>query len=799
MFFAALLFSFLLPQIDGVALSGVVFDPNAAVVGDAQVLLEQPTALKKWETTTKADGTFRFDRLAFGTYQLTIHKEGYFQATTEVRLESSKTVEFTIAPAETLKQEIEVIARPEPINLDTVSAQTTVNDEVIQNIPYTGRRNFLNALALMPGIMRDNSNQLHIHGSRSDQIRYQLDGMNLTDASSGGLASNIPMDAIESVDLDLTGYSAEFGKASGGIVRVHSQFIGDKYRFNVTDFIPGVDFREKSIVEFSPRLLFSGPLVQSKLWFMYSGSLRYVRTFVDDIPRPNNQHGQTLTDQLLKLQWNMKEAHVVTLNVLHNGEYLSNTGLSVVRPKETTTNVLRRGTTVGFSDRYSRGRILLETDLQYTRRHDYDLAKGTELLEARPQIWRGNFFTDRNGSTRRFHAAQTVTWQWESGGITHRLKTGGEFDSVSSNLRLDRRPFLLFNEAGELRMGIDFTGPNSARINNEEYGAFLLDRMVLNPKLQVEAGVRFDRERVISRNNIAPRVGFSYLPRGTGTSKISGGIGLFSDNIALLNLQLPRMQRRLTTAFEDGIPVAAASATDTRVSRDLRNPSGLHWNVAWEHEWAPRWVSRIDYIQKTGRDQVRLAALPSVNGFDLVFDNSGKSTYRGIEFTLDRPIRTNLRILASYIYSNAKARPSMSLDFPDPALELVPDAPVDWHTPHRFVSWAYFPMPKEMSGSFSVEARSGFPFTVVDDLNHIVGGYNNRTIPAHFVTNVSVEKEIPIPFQSGKRMAFRVGVTNLFNRFNPRFVDANINSPRFLTFSDSSNRHFVARVRILKK
>jgi outer membrane receptor protein involved in Fe transport len=87
----------------------------------------------------------------------------------------------------------------------------------------------------------------------------------------------------------------------------------------------------------------------------------------------------------------------------------------------------------------------------------------------------------------------------------------------------------------------------------------------------------------------------------------------------------------------------------------------------------------------------------------------------------------------------------------------------------------------------------------VDNLNHIVGDYNGRHLPTYFVTNASVEKQIPMPLGKGKRVALRVGVTNLFNQFNPRSVDANVNSPYFLTLSDSSNRHFSARVRILKK
>src|SRR5262245_33653907 len=361
--YAAVLALFLLPQTDPLSLGGTVFDTNAQPVPNVRVHLEQPTSREQWDTTTRQDGTFRFDRLALGTYRATVQREGYFEVSTEVRLESSKTVEFTLAAAETVKQEIDVIARPEPINTDAVAPQNVVNDEVIQSIPYTGRQNFLNALSQMPGVLRDNINQVHIHGSSSSAVRYQLDGLYLTDASAGGLGANIPIDAVESVDMDLSNYSAEFGKSSGGVVRVHSQFIGDKYKFNVTDFIPGWDFRQKSIAEFSPRLLFSGPLVQKKLWFMYSGTVRYIHSLLEELPVPTSERSrtQTSTDQLLKLQWNLRESHVLTFELLHNADYLSNVGLSLVRPRTATTNYLSRGTTLGVSDRHIMGRKVLET------------------------------------------------------------------------------------------------------------------------------------------------------------------------------------------------------------------------------------------------------------------------------------------------------------------------------------------------------------------------------------------------------------------------------------------------------
>src|SRR5215471_4006204 len=418
MVLAALLFVSVLLQTDPLSLTGIVLDSNAKPVTSAHVHLEEPTARQEWGMDTKPDGTFRFDRLAFGTYRITIRSEGYFETSAEVRLESSKTVEFTLATAEKLKQEVEVIARPEPINTDSVAPQNIVNDEVIQNLPFPGRQNFLNALSAMPGVLQDDMNQIHIHGSRPDQVRYQLDGLYLTDPSSGGLGANIPIDSIESVDMELANYSAEFGKASGGVVNVHSQFIGDKYRFNVTDFIPGWDFRQKSIAEFSPRVSFSGPLVQKKLWFMYSSTVRYIHSFLEELQTPPDERTRTQSsaDQLLKLQWNLKESHVVTFEVLHNSEYWGNWGLSLVLPRETTTNILRRGTTVGISDRNVVRGKLFETDLQWTRQRDSDLAKGTEPLEITAGLWSGNYYRDQRNSAHRVHAAETVAWDQEATG-----------------------------------------------------------------------------------------------------------------------------------------------------------------------------------------------------------------------------------------------------------------------------------------------------------------------------------------------------------------------------------------------
>src|SRR5262249_11835560 len=151
-------------------------------------------------------------------------------------------------------------------------------------------------------------------------------------------------------------------------------------------------------------------------------------------------------------------SHVLTLDVLHNSAYYGNSGLGVVRPLETTTNYLRRAWTIGVSDRHVMSGKLLETTVQWTRDRDSDLAKGKTPMEIRPELWSGNFFSDRIGNADRVHAAQTVASEKRISKFIHRVRAGGEFDWVKSNPQLERRSFRQFDENGNLKSLITFSG-----------------------------------------------------------------------------------------------------------------------------------------------------------------------------------------------------------------------------------------------------------------------------------------------------------------------------------------------------
>jgi outer membrane receptor protein involved in Fe transport len=146
-------------------------------------------------------------------------------------------------------------------------------------------------------------------------------------------------------------------------------------------------------------------------------------------------------------------------------------------------------------------------------------------------LWTGDYYADERGYDQRWHASQSIAWEKRIGGLTHRFKAGGEFDYLNSSLELDRRGFQLLDDAGNLQSSVIFVGPDFTALSNQEYGAFAQDRIVFGLELQVETGIRYDRDRIADRNNLAPRFGFSYLPRASPNPKSAAAPASFTTTL----------------------------------------------------------------------------------------------------------------------------------------------------------------------------------------------------------------------------------------------------------------------------
>jgi hypothetical protein len=113
-----------------------------------------------------------------------------------------------------------------------------------------------------------------------------------------------------------------------------------------------------------------------------------------------------------------------------------------------------------------------------------------------------------------------------------------------------------------------------------------------------------------------------------------------------------------------------------------------------------------------------------------------------------------------------------------------------------FRGWGWLPFIKKCTVGYSFEWRDGFPFSVVNGGQVMVGDPNSRRFPQYFTLAVAVERRFRI---AGRYLALRVTVENITGHENPGSVNNNISSPQFLTFSGQAHRVFTGRIRFLGK
>jgi hypothetical protein len=129
-----------------------------------------------------------------------------------------------------------------------------------------------------------------INGQRESSTNILLDGGSNNDEFTGAIGQQIPLDAVQEFSVLTSNFTAEYGRASGGIVNVASKsgtndFHGTAYEFNrVSDFSSNsfqnnANGQQKSV--FTRNLFgysFGGPILKNKLFFFSSTEWTRVRS-----------------------------------------------------------------------------------------------------------------------------------------------------------------------------------------------------------------------------------------------------------------------------------------------------------------------------------------------------------------------------------------------------------------------------------------------------------------------------------------------------------------------------------------
>ena len=782
----------------------IVNDENGVPVPLAHVYLVKPGAETLDKGETNYAGRYVFRDLAPGTCQLIVEKEGFYAVRSgNIALGTLESTEVILNRVREIHQRVNVVASPAAIDPAKTTSTRGLTDTEIMNLPYSVPRDIRYALPLIPGIVQDAAGQIHVNGAPTRQVLDQLDGFNITDPASGFFDARIPVDALRSVTVSGTRYPVRYGKASGGVLDIESGMGDDRYRFSGTDLLPSITTHKGFHVSgWTPHGSFSGPIRKGKAWFLLAPESEYDLDLINELPPGTDTDTRWRWGDLAKSQINLTRSNILTTNFLFNEFRSDHAGLSRFNPVETTTRLNQSIYHFSVIDQstLSSG-MLMEYGIGFSRFHVAVLPMGNAVYVLTPGGSSGNFFQRAEGRSERLQFIANLIAPTLRKWGTHEWKAGVDFDRVSDVESFNRHDILILRQDETVSRTVTFPGNPSLEQTNFESGVYAEDHWSLSPRLVVDPGLRIEWDRIARGARVSPRLAFSYTPSAEDNTKIVAGAGIYYDQSNIDLYTQPRSGTRIDSFYDaTGTTLARPPVESVFLidHQNLNKPWVLNWSVGIERKLPQEFFLRTEYVQKRGYDgwtYVNPCAGPEgcfTGQFTL--ESTRRDRYDAIDIALQRRFRNGHVIYASYTHSNSRSNAVLDFNLLNPYFSPQGAGPMPWDTPNRIVSWAILPLVKEFDLAYTLDWHQGFPFSVVNQDQELVGEPNRMRFPAHFSLNMALERRVSL---FGFRWQLRAGFDDITDRHNPYAVDNNIDSPNYLTFGSTGGRSLTGQVRLL--
>ena len=167
---------------------------------------------------TDVNGEYVIANLEAGTYEVRASFIGYRSITiSNVRVFSDLTtdLDFNLPSEDISISEISIVAQKPLVNKSNTNAVRVTTGEDIEALPVRGMANIIGLSAGV--VIKDNT--IFVRGGRLDEVGYYLEGISVRNPITGGNAVTVIQDAVEEVQVQAGGYTAEYGGANAGIIR----------------------------------------------------------------------------------------------------------------------------------------------------------------------------------------------------------------------------------------------------------------------------------------------------------------------------------------------------------------------------------------------------------------------------------------------------------------------------------------------------------------------------------------------------------------------------------------------------
>lgn len=284
-------------RLTGADLQGTISDQSGAVLAGATLTVTNVDTNLTRTVVSDGRGRYLVAALPPGSYKITVQFPGLAVQTREgvtLVVGQAADIDFTLKLAKT-ESELTVTAQSSVVDMTQTAVASVVGQQQIEGLPINGR-NFLSFTVITPGVTTDRTPQqgssatsgLSFGGQRARSNNIMVDGLDNNDPIVGAVRATFSQEAVREFQVLTNSYSAEFGKASAGIVNIvtksgtnelhgNSFFFFRNDRLNAKDHFEAFDVfgnaigREKAPYDQKQwGGTLGGPLVKDKTFFFTS-------------------------------------------------------------------------------------------------------------------------------------------------------------------------------------------------------------------------------------------------------------------------------------------------------------------------------------------------------------------------------------------------------------------------------------------------------------------------------------------------------------------------------------------------
>ena len=273
-------------------IQGTIRDQSGAVLPGVTVTATNVATNQSRTTVTDREGRYYIGALQPGVYTISAELSGFApQKRKDLRLQIGQLAELQFNLRAGAAEAITVSARAPVVDITETSVSTVVGQEQIDSLPTNGR-NFLSFSVITPGVTTDRTPQqgasatsgLSFGGQRARSNNIMVDGVDNNDPIVGAVRATFSQEAIQEFQVLTNSYSAEFGKASGGVVNIITRSGTNEPSGNAFEFFRNKSLNSKS--HFEKFDVFGNsinqnkaPFRQNQYGFTLGGPIRRDQTF----------------------------------------------------------------------------------------------------------------------------------------------------------------------------------------------------------------------------------------------------------------------------------------------------------------------------------------------------------------------------------------------------------------------------------------------------------------------------------------------------------------------------------------